>query len=76
MQRRDWVAAARVLIRCVRILEQDEMRQIGAIYDIRIFLTDLHHVDTPSPPTHMSVVSATLYASPAAPLQCRNSTRG
>lgn len=42
-QAQSWVPAARVLIRCARIVEQDEMRQIGAIYDIRLFVLDLYH---------------------------------
>jgi hypothetical protein len=50
-QAQSWVPAARVLIRCARIVEQDEMRQIGAIYDIRLFVLDLYHVPpSPSPP--------------------------
>jgi hypothetical protein len=49
MHNQNWVAAAHVLIRCARILEQDEMRQIGAIYDIRLFVLDLYHVALPMP---------------------------
>lgn len=44
VQMKDWVAAARILTRCVRIVEQEEVKQIGAIYDIRIALTDLYSV--------------------------------
>lgn len=44
IQVKDWVEAARVLSRSMRIIEQEEMKQIGAISDIRLFLTDLHSV--------------------------------
>jgi len=39
---KDWVEAARVLVQCMRIVDQDEIRQVGAIYDIRLYLADVH----------------------------------
>lgn len=41
---KDWVEAARVLVQCMRIVDQDEIRQVGAIYDIRLYLADVHAV--------------------------------